>query len=881
MKKVVQIGGNLGINGISSFIMENYRQLHNEYQFIFINTADEENGYYTKEIQELGGKIYHVHSNKKGPFRSLDQAKKIRKIIKKENPIAIHSHYFSNNGIYLKQAFKENINVRISHCHNAKSNLTFSKKIAINESRKLISEYSTNSFACSKTARKFLYKNDGIVLYNSIDYSKHYKIDDVDYIYSKYSLNKNIVYVCFVGRMSEQKNPDFLLEIIEANKDICFILITYGKLLDSFKTKVNELKLINVIYLPKDSNVNEIMNISSCLLLPSLYEGFPIVTIEAQACGIPCLISNNVSKECDLGECQFLDLKLDKWSEAINGTIKQERKPIYFSDFDVKFTSIILGYLYDGLSSDDFIQLGKEYSLGSKRVLRSKELSYLCFKMAHFLGNVKGTFYYALAHFEGNGTLKDKVKANEILTEIWKEKIIDNANKEMNSNLNNPTYLVIYADMYSFGLGEVNDFAKAFELYQKAANLGNLEAMCDLGYMYLVGQGVNKDEEKSAYWFKKSADLGYVHSMRDIGQNYLHGQGVTKNVKVAKEYFKLASEHNYSHGTVDLARCLIDENGENDTIVSLLLLALKQDYERTFRDLIELGIDIKSLKEKHKFVKTNITEINDINETNSCNGCLCVSTNINKIDPNCFYSHKEIFKIFVEKSNETYSSINGVLYSKDKKILVRYPIGLLDETLIVPDGVEIIGEHAIQNARNLKKIVLPESIKIIKNSAFDDCKSLEEINLPNNITEIGDWSFHGCDKLKNIKLPSELNELGTYPFGSCESLENIFIDEKNRYFKTIDGILYSKDMTALIQYPIGKKIKRFVIPNTVKTLKFRCFSDGYYLEYVDARNVNLIEEKVFYYCTNLMEVILNFNVQLKGQKIFDHTSNHLMIEREK
>lgn len=880
MKKVIQIGGNLGINGISSYIMENYRQLHNEYQFIFINTADEENGYYSKEIEELGGKTYHIHSTKKGPFRSLDQAKQIRKIIQVEQPIAIHSHYFSNNGIYLKQAGKEHVKVRISHCHNAKTNLSFTKKIALNESRKLIKKYGTISFACSESARKFLYKKDGLTLYNSIDYSKHFKINNVDEIYSKYSLDKNQKYVCFVGRMSEQKNPNFLLEIIKNNQNIQFILITYGKLLDTFKNKAKELKLNNIIYFPKDTNVNDIMNVSSCLLLPSLYEGFPITAIEAQACGLPCLISKNVSNECNLGGCEFIDLKVDDWTKEINNKLNQSKKPIYFSDYDVKYTSKILGYIYDGLSSDEFVQLGKEYSLGSKRVYRSKELSYLCFKMAHTLGNIRGTFYYALTYFEGNGTTKDKTKANKILNQTIKNAIIKKAQSEIDSNINNPIYLVIYADMYSFGLGMPNDFVKAFELYQKAANLGNLEAMCDLGYMYLVGQGVTKDEEKSAYWFKKSADLGYVHSMRDIGQNYLLGQGVEKNIEEAKRYFKLASEHNYSHGTTDLAKCLLDEKKDINEIKELFVLALKQDYERTFRDLIELEIDIKSLKEEHKLIKTNETIINKINDSNSFNGVAYVSTNINKVDPNCFYSHNEIFKIFAEKQNKNYCSINGSLYSKDKKTLVRYPIGLLDEELIIPNGVEIIGEHAVQNARNLKRIVLPESIRTISDSAFDDCKLLEEINLPNGITKIGSWAFHGCDKLKEIKLPSNLIELGTYPFGSCESITNIRIDENNKFFKTIDGTLYSKDLNDLIQYPIGKLEKKFVIPQPVKKLKFRSFSDAYNLEEIDARFVNIIEEKVFYYCTNLKKIKLNDKVEISGEKVFDHTSNELKIERD-
>ena len=102
-KKVIQIGGNLRINGISSFIMTLYRNLQDEYQFIFINTAEGKD-HYRAEIEAMGGKVYDVIVRGKGLTRALRQAREIRSIIHKENPVVVHSHYYSNNGLYLRQA---------------------------------------------------------------------------------------------------------------------------------------------------------------------------------------------------------------------------------------------------------------------------------------------------------------------------------------------------------------------------------------------------------------------------------------------------------------------------------------------------------------------------------------------------------------------------------------------------------------------------------------------------------------------------------------------------------------------------------------------------------------------------------------------------------
>ena len=84
-KKIIQIGGNLRLNGISSFIMTLYRNLQYDYQFVFINTAEGKD-YYRKEIEIMGGKVYDVVVKGKGLVRALRQAKRIREIIRKEKP---------------------------------------------------------------------------------------------------------------------------------------------------------------------------------------------------------------------------------------------------------------------------------------------------------------------------------------------------------------------------------------------------------------------------------------------------------------------------------------------------------------------------------------------------------------------------------------------------------------------------------------------------------------------------------------------------------------------------------------------------------------------------------------------------------------------------
>lgn len=875
MKKVLQIGGNLRINGISSFIMTLYHNLYQDYEFIFINTAEGKH-YYRDEILSLGGKVYDVTVKGKGFLRSLRQAKAIRKIIRKEKPDVVHSHYYSNNGIYLKQAYLENVPVRISHCHQANANpngLSCGKRI----SGRMVNKYATHQFACSDAARKFLYGGGGEVIYNAVDYSRFTACQSHDELIKKYSLDRNKKYFLFVGRFAAQKNIDFLLRLCKGLKDkndIAFLLVGHGELQGEIENYIKVNSLNNVKLLPPDSNVAELLSISHAFLLPSLYEGLPITLIEAQAVGIRCLASDKITEEVQVGLIDYLPLEEGVWQEKITEIAANEQRlmPQKSFMFDDKIQAALFHGIYDNIDSDEWILRGKEYSIGSKRFYRSKELSLACFHRAHLLGNIRGTFYFALGCFEGNGIEKDTQRAQQLVAPIIGQ--IEKYALEKRHE-----YLVILGDMYSFGLGKAQNFEKAFELYSLAAELGNLEAMCDLGYMYLVGQGIDEDKTLSSYWFKKSADLGYVHSMRDIGQNYLNGDGVAFDGAEAVRYFKMASKNNYSHGTSDLAYCFMHGIGvekDMEKAKECLLLALKQDAERTMRDLFAYGIDVTALTQKKQLSFLDNTEITEISEQNTYAGTLCISSRITFFDPACLYS-SNIKKIFVEKDNQTYCSSGGVLYSKDKKTLVRFPLASPEKTFTVPHGVERVGKHAFQNARNLEHIYLPETVKIIEDSAFDDCKNLIDILFPSALQTIGSWAFHGCDKLKRVVIPQYVSAIGTYAFGSCESLLELFVSPENEFYCSIDGNLYTKDKSVLLQYAIGKREARFILPDETKEIAFRALSDAFYLQYVDLNHVWVVGDKAFYYTTALRKISYHTSVQF-GQNVFGHTSKNLQKE---
>lgn len=137
--------------------------------------------------------------------------------------------------------------------------------------------------------------------------------------------------------------------------------------------------------------------------------------------------------------------------------------------------------------------------------------------------------------------------------------------------------------------------------------------------------------------------------------------------------------------------------------------------------------------------------------------------------------------ITVDEDNKNFSSIDGVLFNKEKTELICYPANKSGETYTIPYGVENIGRDAFIFSMNLKNVVFSDTVEYIGTEAFAACSSLEEITLPNKIGVLEPYMFYMCSSLTDVILPNTLEIIGELAFGECTSLTEITIPSSVTY----------------------------------------------------------------------------------------------------
>ena len=168
------------------------------------------------------------------------------------------------------------------------------------------------------------------------------------------------------------------------------------------------------------------------------------------------------------------------------------------------------------------------------------------------------------------------------------------------------------------------------------------------------------------------------------------------------------------------------------------------------------------------------------------------------------------------------------------------------KSLFLPESISSFGEDAFFGCTSLKSINIPEGISEIPLYSFYLCTSLQTIKIPENVKKIGFAAFANCQSLTNVYLPSKVAEIGNGAFSDCSALESITLSDENEYFSTLNGVLYSKDMTTLLQCPANYKEKTFKLLG----------------------NVKIIAGSAFRGCTHLTEIYLSEGLESMGSSAF-------------
>lgn len=222
---------------------------------------------------------------------------------------------------------------------------------------------------------------------------------------------------------------------------------------------------------------------------------------------------------------------------------------------------------------------------------------------------------------------------------------------------------------------------------------------------------------------------------------------------------------------------------------------------------------------RHIFIGENITYINTGNGNLNCLG--------------------ELQAFSVDLNNEYYCSIDGVLFNKDKSILLSYPCAKEGEIYNIPESVKEIGAHCFSSNRNLTDLDIPDNVTFLGWEAVSSCYNLKNLNFGNGITAIG-VVFEYCNKLenvtfgnclqyfrfdnlygtsiKNLYFPESVNQLYDYDIDvdDIKKLENVFINNDKYY--DINGVLYSREKNKLLIYPNSKKTEQYFVPEGITEL---------------------------------------------------------------
>ena len=342
----------LRTDGVESVVMNYYRNIDkSKVQFHFICDEDSTDIPYD-EIEKLGGKVIVVP-----PYQKLFKyQKELYKIFKENNYKIVHSHISTLSIFPLRIAKKAGVPIRIAHSHSTSNKKEWKRNLIKNILRPFSKVYANVFFGCSQLSGKWLFGNKAFlngnikIINNAIDLEKFkFNKEKRNEIRKEIGLDEDTILIGHIGRFVTQKNHEFLIDVFDEihrrKQNSKLILIGQGNLKEKIKQKIKELGIEEyVIFTGQINNVSDYYNAMDIFVLPSLYEGLPVVGIEAQANGLLCEFSTDMTKETKvLSTTRFISLKetAKKWAEIILEDYKNFKRKDSFDEMTKNNFNII------------------------------------------------------------------------------------------------------------------------------------------------------------------------------------------------------------------------------------------------------------------------------------------------------------------------------------------------------------------------------------------------------------------------------------------------------------------------------------------------------------------------------------------------------------
>lgn len=344
--KVLHIISSLNCGGAETMIMNIYRNIDREkIEFHFLCLKDIE-GKYEKEVKQLGGTIYKV-------LPSENKLKKIYDIIKNNNYDAIHSHVMFYSGFIQFLAKRAGVKIRISHSHSSNDikKETIIRKIYMLLMRSLINKYTNVKISCGEKAGVYLYgkKQKYIILKNGIDLDKFINVtnDEVKKLRKELQIEEDDFVIGHVGSFLEVKNQEYFIELAKElvleNEKFKIVLVGEGKKFEYITELIKKEGMEKYFIMPGvRDDIQVFMNMFDIFVMPSLYEGFPLVVVEALAGNNICYLSNRIPKETNIIESRVYFFDLNDSKRKLIRDIKEKVK--YKQEVNLKDKLIEQGF---------------------------------------------------------------------------------------------------------------------------------------------------------------------------------------------------------------------------------------------------------------------------------------------------------------------------------------------------------------------------------------------------------------------------------------------------------------------------------------------------------------------------------------------------------